>query len=374
MSLEELPTPCALVDEVAVLSNTEGMAKRVERLGARLRPHVKTHKTFEGGRLQVRGHFGGITVSTLAEARAFAAAGFRDVTYAVPIPPQRLAEAAEIARGLDRLTLLVDGPAAATALEARSREEGRRTPVLLEVDCGGRRSGVDPERPESAALGLRLFRSRHLDFRGILTHAGQSYACRNPEEIRRVAAEERDVMVAFAERLRAAGADVPEVSIGSTPTVGLVESLEGITEVRPGNYVFYDAFQAAIGSCAQEQIAFNVLATVIASHPDAGRLVLDAGALALSQDPGPRHVDPACGFGLIRRLDGTPLPELRLVGLSQEHGTVRASAGYPVGSLPVGTRLRIVPNHSCLAAACFERYHVVRDREVVGEWRPVRGW
>jgi D-serine deaminase-like pyridoxal phosphate-dependent protein len=374
VSLGELPTPCALVEEPLVRSNTERMADRVTRLGARLRPHVKTHKTVEGARLQIRGHFGGITVSTLAEARAFAAAGFGDVTYAVPISPQKLSEAAELARGLERLTLLVDGPAAATAVEARARENGRPLSVMLEVDCGGGRSGVDPRRRESVAVGLMLFRSPHVDLRGVLTHAGQSYACRNPEEIRRVARVEREVTVKFADELRAAGAEVREVSVGSTPTIGLGESLAGVTEVRPGNYVFYDAFQAAIGSCSPDQIAFSVLATVIASHPESGRLVLDAGALALSQDPGPTHVNPSCGFGQLRQLDGSPIRELRLAALSQEHGTVRIEGPLSARSFPVGTRLRIVPNHSCLAAACFDRYHVVRGAEVVGEWLPTRGW
>jgi len=374
VKLDELPTPCALVEEPVVRSNTERMADRVTRLGARLRPHVKTHKTVEGARLQIRGHFGGITVSTLAEARAFADAGFGDITYAVPISPQKLPEAAELARDLERLTLLVDGPEAAAAVEARAREDGRPASVMLEVDCGGGRSGVDPRREQSVALGLQLFRSPHVDFRGVLTHAGQSYACRNPEEIRRVAQVEREVTVEFAEKLRAAGAEVPEVSVGSTPTVGLGENLAGVTEVRPGNYVFYDAFQVAIGSCAPGHVAFSVLATVIASHPEAGRVVLDAGALALSRDPGPTRVNPSCGFGLLRRPDGTPLPGLRLVALSQEHGTVRVEGCFPVDSLAVGTRLRVVPNHSCLAAACFDRYHVLRGTDVVGAWRPVRGW
>ena len=371
MRPEELRTPAALVDAAVVDRNTARFSERIAGLGARLRPHVKTHKAVEAGRLQVRGHFGGITVSTLAEARAFGAAGFRDVTWAVPIPPSKAAEAAALARQLDALHLLVDSDEAVTALEAQSSESARLS-VFLKLDCGYHRAGVDPESPASLALARRLADARHLDFRGVLAHAGHAYACRDPEAVRAVARQERAVSSGFAERLRDAGVEVPEVSIGSTPTATWAESLEGVTEMRPGNYAFFDAFQAAIGSCRLEDAAFSVLASVIGCYPGRGRLVLDAGALALSKDPGPTHVDPDCGFGVLSTLRGEPVP-LRLASLSQEHG---AADGAPeaVARFPVGSRLRVVPNHSCLAAALHERYHVVEGDRVVGEWRPVKGW
>ncbi len=138
-----------------------------------------------------------------------------------------------------------------------------------------------------------------MDFRGILTHAGQSYSCRNRSEAANVAAHERDIMVTFAAKLRGEGLTVAEISIGSTPTITAVDRLPGISEIRPGNYLFFDAFQAAIGSCALDDVAFSVLTTVIGVYPDAQRLVVDAGALALSEDPGPTHVDPDCGFGVV---------------------------------------------------------------------------
>jgi D-serine deaminase-like pyridoxal phosphate-dependent protein len=367
----ELRTPAALVDVAAVDGNTARMSERIAGLGARLRPHVKTHKTVEAGRLQVRGHFGGVTVSTLAEARAFAAAGFGDVTWAVPIPPAKAREAAALSRELEALHLLVDSDEAVTALVAEA-SAGTRLSVFLKLDCGNHRAGVDPESPASLALARRLADARQLDFRGILTHAGHSYACRDPEAVRAVARQEREVCVGFAERLRDAGVEVSEVSVGSTPTAIWTESLEGVTEVRPGNYAFFDAFQVAIGSCTPGQVAFSVLASVIGCYPARGRLVLDAGALALSKDPGPTHVDPDCGFGELSTPEGEPVP-LRLVSLSQEHGAVDGAA-EAVARFPVGSRLRVVPNHSCLASALHERYAVVEDGRVVGEWRPVRGW
>jgi D-serine deaminase-like pyridoxal phosphate-dependent protein len=374
MRVAELRTPAALVDLGRLERNTSRMADRMRRLGVRLRPHVKTHKTLEVARLQVAGHFGGITVSTLAEAAFFAAGGFDDITYAVPIVPAKLGEAAELSAGIERLSLLVEHPDAAAAVEACAAERGERFPVFLEVDCGGRRSGVDPAREESVALAARLAASPRLDFRGILTHAGQAYRCRGAAEIRAAAEQERALMVSFAERLRAARIPVGEVSVGSTPTMAVADTLAGVTEARPGNYAFFDATQAAIGSCTLNDVAFTVLVSVIARHPERHEVVVNGGALALSSDVGPVHVDPACGFGVLLDVSGAPLAGWRVVSLSQEHGILRASGPYPAEGFPVGSLLRIVPNHSCLAAALFDRYAVARGSEVVDEWRPVRGW
>ncbi len=374
MRIEDLRTPAALVELHVLERNAARMAERAHRLGVRLRPHVKTHKTLEAARLQVRGHFGGITVSTLAEASFFAAGGFRDITYAVPIAPSRLSEAAALATGIDRLSLLVDDPDAAAAAEACARERGLRLSLFLEVDCGGGRTGVDPSRDEGVAFAARLAASPHLDFRGILTHAGQAYGCRDAAEIRAVAAQERDVTVSFAGRLRAAGVRVDEVSVGSTPTLAVAEDLAGVTEARPGNYAFFDATQAAIGSCTLDDVAFTVLVRVIGRHPERRELIVDGGALALSKDPGPVHLNPECGFGVVLDATGKHLAGWRVVSLSQEHGVLRSAEHFAPAAFPIGSLLRIVPNHSCLAAALFEAYAVVRSDEVVDEWRPARGW
>jgi D-serine deaminase-like pyridoxal phosphate-dependent protein len=375
MNLGTLKTPAALVDLEVVERNTTRMAERMARLGCRLRPHVKTHKCAEIARLQVRGHFGGITVSTLAEARFFAAAGFRDITYAFPLPVNRIEEAASLSGRLDAFNVLLDHPATLHEIETHSQRTGVRFSVFLKVDCGYHRVGVDPDRDESVSIAAKLSQSPHVGFRGILTHAGQSYRCRTWEEISRVAGQERAVMVAFADRLRRAGVRVDEVSVGSTPTMSVTDNLEGVTEARPGNYAFYDAFQASIGSCSFSDCAFSVLVTVVGQYPDQNKLVVDAGSLAFSLDPGPRHADPECGYGSFITTDGRrPLPELRLVSMSQEHGQVCAKGLIDFERYPVGSQLRIVPNHSCLAAAMFDRYHVVRDDQVIDEWRPIRGW
>ncbi len=375
MSWKEIRTPAALVDLDRLEANTSRISERVRLLGAKLRPHVKTHKCVEAARLQVRGHFGGITVSTLAEARFFARAGFRNITYAVPIALDRLEEAVEIGRSIDAFHLLLDHEATFEAMSACARGKGVRLSSFLKVDCGYHRAGVDPESDASLALGLRLANSKDVDFRGILTHAGHSYHAANAEEIKAVAETERSVMARFADKLTRAGATPPEVSVGSTPTISLSESLKGVTEARPGNYVFYDRFQASIGSCDIASAAFSVLATVLGHYPDRNEILIDAGGLALSRDEGPTHLDPACGYGEVFSADGkTRLSSLRVRSLSQEHGKIEGAAPIDYRSLPIGTKLRIVPNHSCLSAALFDRYHVFRGDILVDEWRPVRGW
>jgi D-serine deaminase-like pyridoxal phosphate-dependent protein len=370
--IDDLPTPCAVVDLDRLESNASRMATRAKRLGVQLRPHVKTHKCAEAARIQTAEACGGITVSTLAEARAFTAAGFSDITYAVPIAPQKIPEAVDLHARIEAFNLVVDTLDAATAVEAAAAVRGLRIPVFLEVDCGGGRTGVDPDGEVGDVLVGRFAASEAIDFRGLLTHAGHAYRARNRTDAYDIACAERNLMATLAAELRDRGVAIPVVSVGATPTVLAIDDLTGVTEVRPGNYLFFDAFQNGIGTCEIDEIAFSVLATVISVHPEQKRAVVDAGALALSVDPGPVHVDPECGFGRIVAVeDQHPLPGLRIARLTQEHGTL---TGPGVAALRPGARLRIFPNHRCLSAACFESYHVLRGTEVVDEWHPARGW
>lgn len=360
--LAELTTPAFLVDAARVRANCERMRDKALGSGVAFRPHVKTHKTIEIGLLQHGGKSGPITVSTLAEGEFFADGGFTDITYAVPIPPEKVARAAALAKRIERLNVLVDSERAFRALEA----SGHVFDVYLKVDCGYHRAGVDPDDPDSARLALALRNSSSVRFQGLLTHAGHSYHAKNVEEVRRVAAAETDAVSRFRALL---GADDLVRSIGSTPTASVVDRFAECDEVRPGNYVFFDAFQATIGSCSIDDVAVSVLTTVVGSYPERNNLIVDAGALALSKDTGPDHVDPRFGYGIVCDLDLHPLP-LRLIALSQEHGKVEGEVAH----YPVGTQLRIIPNHSCLTAAMYDRYYALEGGRVVGEWKPVRGW
>jgi len=369
MKIEELKTPAFLVDLPKLIINIRNMQERARKHGIRLRPHVKTHKTAEIARLQTPDEACGITVSTLAEARFFQKAGFDDITYAFPISPGKLAEAAELTGRLKQFHILLDQLATATAVESYGRANNVCFSVFLKIDCGYHRAGVDPAAPESVHLAGQMQASQHIQFRGILTHAGHSYHCRNRKEIVGVAQQERDVMAKFAQRLKHQGIDCETVSVGSTPTAVHAPGWQGISEIRPGNYVFFDKFQADIGSCSLEEAAATVLTTVVAHYPQHNQMLIDAGALALSKDPGAVHRDVEIVYGTV---PGSPL--LKIFSISQEHGLITSQAPIDFNNFPVGSLLQIIPNHSCLAAALFDRYHVIEGNRVVDEWRPMRGW
>jgi len=354
-SIHDLPTPALVVDLDVLDRNLARMQARCDELGLALRPHVKTHKCVEIGRMQRDLGARGITVATLEEARAFADAGFDDITWAFPVIPGRITEAREIAERTT-LRLLVESRAAIEALE---RE---RAPfhAWLEVDCGDHRSGVDPESDEAVALARALASSATLIFDGILTHAGHSYRTAGSEGRLRVAREERDVMVRLADRLRSEGVEVRDVSVGSTPGMTAVDHLDKVTEARPGNYAYFDATQVALGSCGAGDCALTVCASVVSSALD--HAVVDAGALALSKDVGHGNGRPSMGRLYGDYVAGSLRDDARLISLSQEHGVVDAP-------LHVGSRVRILPNHSCLTNACFDRVHAARGEDVVDVWR-----
>ena len=364
----DVTTPAFLVDREAVARNCDRMRAKAAASGVAFRPHVKTHKTLEAGRMQHGGAVGPVTVSTLAEAEFFARGGFRDITYAVPLAPEKVSRAAELAATVDRLTVLVDSERAFVAIEEYAKSHGATFDVMLKVDCGYHRAGVDPDSPDSLRLALALGRSPSMRFRGLLTHAGHSYNVRNAGEVREIAAQETAALTRFRAALAAAGLHDIARSIGSTPTTAVVDRFTDCEEVRPGNYVFFDAFQATLGSCSREDVAVSVLTTVVGSYPERGAMIVDAGALALSKDSSPDHIDPQFGYGLVCDTGLNPLP-MRIVALSQEHGKILTDAAVPVGTL-----LRIIPNHSCLTAAMYDEYVVLEAGGIVDRWRPVRGW
>lgn len=368
MNFAALATPSFLVDRDRTQRNCDRMREKAQRSNVAFRPHVKTHKTVEIAKMQHGGAIGPVTVSTLAEAEFLADAGFRDITYAVPIAPEHLARAAAIASRVDRLNVLVDSLVALDAIEAAGNAQGTTFDVFLKVDCGYHRAGVDPKRTESFELANRIAKSGRANFRGLLTHAGHSYNATDIDEVIRIAGEEAGSVARFAQKLEQGGIARLVRSIGSTPTASVVDRFTGCDEVRPGNYVFFDAYQHALGSCRSEDVAVSVLATVIGSYPERKNAILDAGALALSKDAGAVHLDRRCGYGTVCDLELNPLP-MTITALSQEHGKVECAAPPPVG-----TKVRIVPNHSCLTAAMFDRYQVIDGNEVVDEWRPGRGW
>jgi len=355
MDLDSLPTPSLVVDRRRLEANLRAMADRCRRLGVSLRPHVKTHKCVEIARRQIDLGAVGLTVATLAEAAAFAAAGFDDLTLAIPLQPGRSSELAALAERV-RLGVLVDSFEAADELEVLDLP----LRVWIKVDCGYHRAGVDPRGAVVLPLASRLAASRTLDFAGLLTHSGHAYHAVGDEAALRVAEQERSVMADLAETLRSQGLAVPEVSVGSTPALTRARSLAGCTEARPGNYVYFDLMQVALGSCGLAECALSVVASVVSSAEGADRCVIDAGALALSKE----IVDaPEASYGEIWSDHEAALldRQSRVVGLSQEHGILSQRR-------PRGNRVRVLPVHACLAAACFDEVVVVEEETVVDRW------
>ena len=358
----DLPTPALLLDLDVLEGNLRRMASRCSELGVRLRPHVKTHKCVEIALGQRELGASGITVSTLHEAAVFADAGFDDITWAFPLILSRIAEAVELADRV-RLGVTVDSLEAVEALTAT----GAPFRVWLKVDCGYHRAGVSPESSEAVAIPGRITETAALEFAGLLSHSGNAYAGGSPGHNSRIAHTERDVLNRLSIRLEESGIRVPDRSAGSTPSIAHVRDLTGVTEVRPGNYALYDFNQVALSSCTVGQCAATVLASVVSSRSDDRTSVVDAGALALSADPGPPNLSMGTmGEILTDDRRDTVRQNARIVSLSQEHGVV-------FGTLPVGSRVQVIPNHSCLSVACFDAFYVVRGDEVLDRWTIHRG-
>ncbi len=365
MTLDDLPTPCLVLDRGILTRNIATMAAAIARHpGVVLRPHLKTAKCLEVAALAAPG-FGPITVSTLAEARFFAAGGYRDQIYAVGITPAKLDAVAALNAGGVSVKVITDDIDAARAIAAHAGP----LPALIEVDVGESRGGVTPDSESlvqiAAALGDRLV--------GLMAHAGHSYAGRSEAEMAAIAEAERSGVVAAAERLRARGHRIDIVSLGSSPTALHAASLAGVTDVRAGVYMFGDLFQAQLGTHGMDDIALTALTAVIGRKPDRDAVLVDAGALALSKDRSTEKSPVDYGFGLALDADGKPtLGQAVVARVHQEHGEVRAPG---IARLPIGALLRIAPNHTCLTAAAHDRYYVVDGgREVVAEWQRVNYW
>lgn len=346
------------------------MAERAARLGVKLRPHLKTAKSAEVARIATAGQFGGITVSTLAEARYFLAHGFADITYAVGLALARIEEALALVRDGAELKVLTDNIAVARALASRAASWALPHPlgVLLEIDCGDGRGGLHPDAPELLELAAVLT-APNLKLEGVLTHAGHSYACKKVEAISDVAEQERAAAVLAAERLRGAGHACQTVSVGSTPTATHARDLHGVTEMRPGVYMFGDLDQVGLNSLPLERVAVSVLASVIGVYP--GRVLIDAGGLALSKDTSAQRHGSDIGYGLVMNLQGELLPGAYVAKANQEHGMIRGLRQ----TVAPGDRLRVLPNHVCMTAAAHPGYHVVDGgTEVVARWPRINGW
>ena len=376
-SISDLQTPALLLDQRRMRANIRRMANHAASLGTVLRPHVKTHKSADVLKeVAAAGNTHGITVSTLREAEYFFEQGERDILYAVGIIPSKLeAIAALVARGA-RIKIILDSVEAARLVAEKAAELDLALPVLIELDVDGHRSGIAPNSNKLLPVADAILQGApHLLFRGVMTHAGESYHASSEADLKAAAKNERDMAVHAADRLRRAGIEVAEVSIGSTPTGLFSEDLSGITEVRVGVYVFFDLVMAGIGVCDTSDIALSVLASVIGHQADKHWAITDAGWMAMSRDRGTANQSVDQGYGLVLGLDGEPMEDFFVARTNQEHGIIesRDGMGDPL-RLSIGDRVRILPNHACATASEYDCYYVIEGGEIIAKWPRINGW
>ncbi|MCI3131181.1 amidase family protein [Phenylobacterium aquaticum] len=374
LNTQSAPTPALVLDRDRLTRNLARMRAHLAHWPqVTLRPHLKTSKSLAVAALASPDQ-GPITVSTLREAEVFAGQGFSDITYAVGVSPDKLPRAAQLNRQGARVSVILDSEDMAEAVARFVGEAGVAIPTLIELDTDGHRGGVRPDDAAVGRIGRILDRAGVLA--GVLTHAGGSYGARSEAELIAFAEQERSGAVAAAETLRALGLPCPTVSIGSTPTVLFTRDLSGVTEVRAGVFMFQDLVMAGIGVCAIDDIALSVLTTVIGHQLDRGRLIIDAGWMALSRDRGTASQPVDQGYGLVADADGRPIDDLIVSATNQEHGVVARRSGEALdpARFPVGARLRVFPNHACATAAQHGRYLVLDGRDVSAIWPRFGQW
>ncbi|MBN3735658.1 DSD1 family PLP-dependent enzyme [Burkholderia sp. Tr-20390] len=376
MDLQTLNTPAALIDVGRMQHNIGRMQAHLDALGVRFRPHVKTTKCTHVVDAQIAAGAQGITVSTLKEAEQFFAHGIRDIVYAVGMVPAKLGQAVALRRQGCDLKLVADSLPAAHAIAEFGRAHDERFDVWIEVDVDGHRSGIPPDADLLIDVGRALV-DGGMVLGGVLAHAGSSYEYNTPDALAAIAEQERSRTVQAAERLRAAGLPCPVVSIGSTPTALTAKHLEGVTEVRAGVYVMFDLVMHNIGVCDLSDIALSVLTTVIGHQEEKGWAIVDAGWMAMSRDRGTQRQAHDFGYGQVCTEHGDVLGDYVMSAANQEHGIV-SRAGTPDAGIaqrfPIGTRLRILPNHACATGAQHPEYQAIGEEGGAQTWPRFYGW
>jgi D-serine deaminase-like pyridoxal phosphate-dependent protein len=359
LTLDSLRTPAVLIDRARAIRNLERMQAAATSRGIRLRPHAKTHKSPLIARWQIERGAAGICCAKVGEAEVFAAAGIPDIRLPYPINP---ANADRVIALLDRtrLSFIVDHPVVATQWSDAMTRAGRQVDVLVKVDVGFHRCGIDPAADDALAMIRGVSGLPGLRFKGMLSHAGHAYHAHSEDELCRMAKDEAATLRDLVGRCRRDGIQIEEVSAGATPPARFSLQQEGFTEFRPGNYMYFDRTQVALGAATLDDCALTVMARVV-SKPAADRIIFDSGSKTLTND-GARGFTPAPGFGVVLQEDGTADTNLLIERLSEEHATVKVLGGST--SLEPGDLVRIVPNHSCVISNLADQVWLVDGKTV----------
>lgn len=379
MNLKDLQTPALILDREKLKRNSQRMTRHLRDQGVNLRPHMKTSKSIDVARVALENNFGGITVASLNEAEYFASHGIRDITYGVCISPDKIDRARDLLDSGVELTVITDSALVAKAIadSTSGRNDDRQLNVLAEIDCGEHRTGIAAQSEQLLTIAKHIDASCGVTFAGVFTHAGHSYGCSSIDEICAVADDERQAVLRAAEYLHENGISCEVRSVGSTPTALHGKSFEGVTEVRAGIYQFNDLFQMEIQSCEMGDIALSVLATVISHDKQRNRLLIDAGGLALSKDRSTAKTQHDYGFGRLLHHSGRDFSQaLNVINTHQEHGEVSSEEALPFDELPIGSRVRVLPNHACMTGAMYDRYYIVdgSDEKISAVWPRTNGW
>jgi D-serine deaminase-like pyridoxal phosphate-dependent protein len=363
MQISSLPTPQVLIERSRLMANLDRMQAAATARGLALRPHAKTHKSIAVARWQVERGAVGIYCAKLGEAEVFAAAGLEDIRLPYPLQP---ANAGRVLALLDRtrLSFIVDHAEVARGWSDAMRRAGRTVDILIKVDVGFHRCGIDPDDPGAMSCIREVAQLPGLRLRGLLSHAGHGYAASSEDELAAIARREAEILTSLARTAAAEDIELPEISVGATPTVRFSLRETGPTELRPGNYAYYDRTQVGLGAAHLDDCALTVMATVV-SRPARDRLILDCGSKTLSSDAA-RGFGGAAGYGRVYAdLEGdAPDDDLVVERLSEEHATVRVrgSAGSP---LKPGDRVRVLPNHSCVVSNLVDVVRLVDRLQVL---------
>ncbi|WP_317983517.1 alanine racemase [Salinimonas profundi] len=374
--LRDLMTPACIIDEARLKDNARRMASVADTAGLTLRPHVKTLKSLEAAEIYAP-LSSPITVSTLAEAQAFAQAGYTDILYAVGLTPNKLAVINRLLHQEIRLTVLIDSIAAAQMLATQADKLTATLHVAIEIDTDGHRAGVDAQSDDLLRIAAIIDGSATLSLSGVMAHAGASYGAFDNESRQHFAQQECDKSLLAAARLEDAGYSLSMISVGSTPTALSGITYEGVTELRAGVYATFDCVMAGLGVCQYNDIALSVLTSVTGRQADKGWVLIDAGWMALSRDTGTASQPLDCGYGLVCDENGTLLDGWYVQQTNQEHGIIVHRDGLiPDDSqFAYGTMLRILPIHACATAGQFNDYHVTTDNVHVEKiWQRINGW
>jgi D-serine deaminase-like pyridoxal phosphate-dependent protein len=356
MNYRELSTPVLTIDLDILDRNLERMAELCRKDGILLRPHAKTHKTTEVARMQLHRGAIGLTVAKVGEAEVFAAAGFDNILVANSIfGAEKLGRLARLARDRNLLVSL-DSNAAAEGLSCSVAAEAARIGVLVEFDSGARRCGL-PSGADCVELARRIEKMAALEFRGVLTHFGNIWG--TIEERRAETERTATRVAAVLEAFGSARMPVEIVSAGSTPSAPLTGMVTGVTEIRPGTYVYCDLNTYYQGACGLEDCAARIVTTVISTAVP-GRAIIDAGSKTFCSDllsSGSKN-----GYGYILEA-----PDVPIVKLNEEHGFLDVTES--ARRLQVGETLTVIPNHVCACVNMHETVFTLRNGEVVGSWR-----